>query len=195
VCEYTFTNEDGSALSYLSVISVNFECSVCGTKSVLETIDAIFVNLGYSVEENTTEGAVAHKVKVNREALARYEELTGKSLKFGVIAGIADDEQAGNIIDASGEKLVALGNSLLAEFSNTEYSIVLVFTLSNLSSDTSVVLSVSFATMDDCAIAKVVDAIALDFILLTVPQAVINEKTTTTQQREMIFLNDIIIAP
>ena len=41
-----------------------------------------------------------------------------------MIAGIADDEQAGNIIDASGEKLVALGNSLLAEFSNTEYSII-----------------------------------------------------------------------
>ena len=123
-CVYSYTKADGSALSYLEEIYVNFECTICGTKSHLEKIDAIFINLGYSVEENVSEGAVTHKVKINKDALNRYEELTGKSLNYGVVAGIANDDLNGNIITHNGEKLVANGSTVMAEFSNTKYTII-----------------------------------------------------------------------
>ena len=100
------------------------QCSVCGTKSVLETIDAIFVNLGYSVEENTTEGAVSHKVKVNKTSLARYEELTGKSLRFGVVAGVEKEGATGDIITYENEEYKASANAVMAEFSKTDFTIL-----------------------------------------------------------------------
>ena len=123
-CVYSYSKADGSAFSYLEEIYVNFECTICGTKSHLEKIDAIFINLGYSVEENVSEGAVTHKVKINKDALNRYEELTGMSLNYGVVAGIANDDLNGNIITHNGEKLVANGSTVMAEFSNTKYTII-----------------------------------------------------------------------
>lgn len=121
---YTFYNENGGAVSYLENIVVNYECSVCGTKAVYETIDAIFVNLGYSVEENATEGAVSHKVRVNRTSLARYEQLTDKSLKFGVVAGVEKEGTTGDIITYENEEYKASANAVMAEFSKTDFTIL-----------------------------------------------------------------------
>ena len=121
---YSFYNENGGVVSYLGKIVVNYECSVCGSKAVYETIDAIFVNLGYSVEENATEGAVSHKVRINRTSLARYEELTGKSLRFGVVAGIEKEGTTGDIITYENEEYKAAANAIMADFSKSDFSII-----------------------------------------------------------------------
>ena len=121
---YTYTKKDGSALSYLETIYVNFECTVCGTSNTTETIAPIFESLGYSVKENEV-GFISHKVKVNLVALKRYEELTGKTLNYGVVAGVKTETSNGMLLAIDSEtKLVNNENSVFADISGKPYTII-----------------------------------------------------------------------
>ena len=53
--------------------------------NVTEEVPALFVCLGYSAPENGT-GGIAIGFTVNNEAIKAYEEVTGKTLKYGVFA-------------------------------------------------------------------------------------------------------------
>lgn len=115
---YSYTKADGSTLSYLEEIYVNFECTTCGTKSVLEIIDPIFTTLGYSVEEGGELGGVTLKTKIDFIALARYEELTEEKLHYGVVAGIKTNTSTGNLISFEDDKVKANEGAVCLDFSN-----------------------------------------------------------------------------
>ena len=121
---YTYTKKDGSTLSYLETIYVNFECSVCGTSNNAETIDPIFESLGFSVQENSNIGSISHKVRVNLTALKKYEQLSGKTLNYGVVAGIKGETSTGKLIDVENGELKDSENSVFADMAGTEYTII-----------------------------------------------------------------------
>ena len=124
-CVYSYTKADGSALSYLEEIYVNFECTTCGTKSQLEIIDPIFTTLGYSVEEGGELGGVTLKTKIDFVALARYEELTEEKLHYGVVAGIKTNTSTGNLISFEGDEAKASEGAVCFDFSKvTKYDFI-----------------------------------------------------------------------
>lgn len=124
-CVYSYSKADGSALSYLEEIYVNFECTTCGTKSQLEIIDPIFTTLGYSVEEGGELGGVTLKTKIDFVALARYEELTEEKLHYGVVAGIKTNTSTGNLISFEGDEAKASEGAVCFDFSKaTKYDFI-----------------------------------------------------------------------
>ena len=119
----TFTGKNG-AFSYLDEIVVSMTCTVCGTSNSEETIAPIFESLGYSVKENEV-GFISHKVRVNIAALQRYEELNGKTLNYGVVAGVKTEGATGKLLALDKEnKLTNNENSVFADVSGTEYTIL-----------------------------------------------------------------------
>ncbi len=86
--------------SYLEPMQAKMTCTVCS--AVLEeTIQPLFATNGFSYQAET--GSITQHFAVDREAVGRYEELTGKSVKFGGI--IAAAEMVGDQcpIDSEGE--------------------------------------------------------------------------------------------
>ncbi len=69
------------------------------------TLEPLFVYLGYSANMGGTKITVGYKV--NQEALKAYEESTGKTLSYGVVACVADGEQNTPISVENGELSVS----------------------------------------------------------------------------------------
>ncbi len=127
---WVFTNEEGEAASILATMIATEKCEHCGTVNATEKIETIFTTTGYSF--NTEDAGVYHKTKVNKDALAKYAELTGNkdSYDFGIVAGLAADkdgnEIAGDLIAVENGN-ISLKNeatTVVGLFANTEYSIV-----------------------------------------------------------------------
>lgn len=89
--------------SYLDPILATNTCSACGTALASETIKPLFVTTGYS--HNEVGGGITQHFAVDRDAIARYTEITGKNVLFGAI--IASQEAIGSDapINANGEAL------------------------------------------------------------------------------------------
>ncbi|MBO5338541.1 MAG: hypothetical protein J6A96_02440 [Clostridia bacterium] len=121
----TFTDVNGNDISYLNTIYVHQKCTVCNTSVTSETIAPIFESLGYSVQEGEGAlGAVTHKVRVNITALTRYQELSGITLKYGVVAGIKTETSTGTLVGIESDNVVSKENSLIADVTGTSYSIL-----------------------------------------------------------------------
>jgi hypothetical protein len=79
-------------VDYMTAITFSTSCqrADCGKALVDEsrTIGALFVYHGYSSTENKINGiySVAQFFGVNNENVAKYEEATGKTVRFGVVA-------------------------------------------------------------------------------------------------------------
>ena len=58
-------------------------CSKCN-QGVVEEKSALFTCLGYSAQENGSTGGIAMGFTVNNAAIAEYNEITGKTIKYGV---------------------------------------------------------------------------------------------------------------
>ena len=72
--------------SYLSKGKYFYSCPACeGYAETTPSAPALFVCLGYSAP-NYGNGGIAIGFTVNNEAIAEYEEVTGKTLKYGVFA-------------------------------------------------------------------------------------------------------------
>ena len=72
------------------------------THKVTEALPALFKNHGYSAPENG-EGGIDIKITVNHDAVKSYEELTGKSLSYGLFIVTKKLVGDGDIIDANGK--------------------------------------------------------------------------------------------
>lgn len=118
-CTDNWTVELG-ADGYLGDISATNTCSVCGSVIAKETIAPLFETLGYSYNAVTLDGIAQHYA-VNREALAHYEALTGKSVIFGVVAAAQGNLINGHPIDVNGK---GIDDSVVAyNFKDTEFDV------------------------------------------------------------------------
>ena len=77
-------------------------CANCSEYSEIE-MPALFTCLGYSASTGTLGGGIALGFKVNSEAISEYEELTGKTVAYGVFAVTQSKLGTNNIFGENGE--------------------------------------------------------------------------------------------
>ena len=80
---------------------------------------ALFENKGYSAAEYAG-GGISVGFKVNKAAITEYEEVTGKTVSYGVFAVLADVIKTNDIFDADGK---ALDGVIAADITNTDFDI------------------------------------------------------------------------
>lgn len=92
-------------------------CPSCGVTVASESYDCMFDTLGYSYSDN---GGITQHYGVDRDVVARYEELTGETVKFGVVTATRN-HVAGNPIDSNG---APVSNKVVAvDFTDTDYDV------------------------------------------------------------------------
>ena len=89
------------------------------TYGISEKLNALFTCLGYSAPEDGR-GGIAIGFTVNNEAIAEYEEITGKTLKYGVFAVLKD--RLGNNDVFSEDGTVAEG-AINADITSYEFAL------------------------------------------------------------------------
>ena len=107
--------EDG----YLGEITAVNRCSVCNTLLGQETIAPMFATLGYSYNE--TNGGIIQHYAVNKDAVARYEALTGNSVKYGAVIAAKEVVGNGDPIDVNGAPVDPLVKTTC--LSDTEFAV------------------------------------------------------------------------
>ena len=123
--EYSF--ENGAILVNLIYENDNYflggtmtvKCAFCDAETVPEEkYDSIFEAIGYSMSEE--ESYIYHEIRVNKEAIKVYEEFSGKTIQYGVVAAVANDGKPLSI-DAEGN-LITAEQAVAADMTNSIYS-------------------------------------------------------------------------
>ena len=107
------TGEQG----YLGTISAINICSNCSTPIDAEEIKPLFLTLGYSYSEM---GGITQHYAADRDAIARYEELTGEKVRFGAVAAVRSNVE-GNPLNENG--VAANDKVRCVDFTDTIYDI------------------------------------------------------------------------
>ena len=115
----------GEDVSYMSEFTAVCKCEHCETVASSETIAAIITTKGYSNKE-TGDSGIHQEFKVDKKALGRYAEiLEVETTTFGILAGVAGEEDGNPIVADENGKLSVVGNSTIAQFGlDSEYSII-----------------------------------------------------------------------
>ena len=115
----------GETVKYMQAFTVETKCSSCGRVATSETIAAIITTKGYSSDETGNTG-IHQEFKVDKKALGRYAEiLEVETTTFGILAGVAGEEDGNPIVADENGKLSTVGNSTIAQFGlDSEYSII-----------------------------------------------------------------------
>ena len=88
----------------------------CGKDVVTELCAPLFVNKGYSKEIDGT--FFNYSFVANKEAIALYEEITGETLSYGIIAAQKSLSQNGALLDENGK---AIEGAIAMSFDTTSY--------------------------------------------------------------------------
>lgn len=117
--EYIF---DGA--KYLTACTAQNICSSCKNITESVNIDAMFMFLGYSVSEFGESNLIAMGIKINSNAIADYEELTGATINYGFVVALKDKLGDNRVpLDANGEAVyLESGNVIKAELSSFKHS-------------------------------------------------------------------------
>ena len=102
---------------YLGEISAQKTCKGCGAAIATEQIPEMIETLGYSYSEM---GGITQHYAANRDAIARYEQLTGEKVRFGVVAATRNHVSA-NPLDSEGNPISEKVRA--ADFTDTEYDV------------------------------------------------------------------------
>lgn len=103
---------------FLGEIKAVGTCKTCQAKTE-DKIPALFITRGYSYTEK---GGIAQGYGVNREAIAKYERLTGEKVSFGGVLALRDVIGNLNPLDNKGEPINASVKK--NDFTDTKYSII-----------------------------------------------------------------------
>ena len=88
-------------VSYYDVVEVSDVCSRCSEEEVVQTIPQMFKSLGYS--SYAKEGSISHSFRVDNDAIAEYEGITGKTVSYGLFVVIKSQLGENDIFDANGK--------------------------------------------------------------------------------------------
>lgn len=91
---------------------------------IVEELEALFTSdKGYSSELNGS--GISHTIKVNREAIDAYVEITGSKVKYGTVAAV--DKALGTPLSIDDEgKLVVANQAVVADMTGTNYSLLVI---------------------------------------------------------------------
>ena len=92
-------------------------CPTCGTQNAKQILSPMFETLGYS---HSDDGIMQHYA-VNRETVAKFEELTGKTIKFGSVVATRNHVEL-NPLDENGNPINQ--KVLSYDFTDTRYDIL-----------------------------------------------------------------------
>ena len=95
-------------------------CSNCEKDNVRESYEPMFINSGYSFAEYM-DGVITLGFKVNNASIAKYEEITGEKVRYGLYA--ATEQVLGNS-DVIGENGEFLSGIIIAEMPEDKFSIL-----------------------------------------------------------------------
>ena len=132
--------EDG----YFGQIEALNLCPVCGTQNAKKVFSPMFETLGYS---HSDDGIMQHYA-VNRDTVAKFEELTGKTIKFGSV--VATRNHVGlNPLDENGNPINQ--KVLSYDFTDTKYSIfdVVVRGIPDIAKDTTEIICSVYVILED----------------------------------------------
>ena len=112
---------ENATISYESFIENGTLTSYCTRCNKAETVstDPLFTCLGYSASK-TGVGGIAIGFTVNNEAISEYEDITGKTLNFGVFVIAQTKLGTSNIFDENGN---AISSAITAELTANAFSI------------------------------------------------------------------------
>ena len=100
--------------SYLEEGVALYECTVCGASEYGDKTPALFIYVGCSTPLNGR-GEITIGFVPNYEAIETYEEITGKSLSFGVFAAEKNNLGASDIFDKDGNTPANIINADLTD--------------------------------------------------------------------------------
>lgn len=115
--DYDWTLTLGSK-GFLGEIEAKGICETCNSESN-EKIPALFITRGYSYSDD---GGISQGYGVNRDAIARYEQLSGEKVRFGGVLAIRDVIGTKNPLDAQGNPTDEYVQKM--EFTDTQYDII-----------------------------------------------------------------------
>jgi hypothetical protein len=109
--------------SYLENGHYQYACANegCDAKIVGESVEALFDFIGFSTPEDGSYGIVASYI-VNVKAIAQYEEKTGKTLSYGIVAGAKTLLGENNPLDKDGNTLTLEKGSVVKAEITREYA-------------------------------------------------------------------------
>ena len=90
--EHDLENAIVISIAYDDFASVGtrvLKCPKCGVEDITDEAPALFTCLGYSAPEDGSV-AVVIKFTVNSEAILEYENITGKTVKYGLFATMSN---------------------------------------------------------------------------------------------------------
>ena len=99
-------DENNKIINYANGFASSGTCTIlCSTclKEYTENLNALFTLLGSSVP-SYTEGSITIGYSINYEAISKYEELTGKELRYGLFVALQQVIGQDDIFDDEGNK-------------------------------------------------------------------------------------------
>ena len=140
---WVFANENGGEMSFTAVIVATYKCSSCQTVEKTQNIEKIFDVYGYSFNENDPSN-IGYKTKVNTDAINDYESLSGNTVKYGVVAGIAPENANGKPISLNENGEIVIGEStVLADMTETDFKFIQI-KVTNINKSTSIYCNTYF---------------------------------------------------
>ena len=122
--EIGYENATISYESFLENGTLTGYCTRCNKAETVST-DPLFVCLGYSAPMSG-EAGIAIGYLVNNVAVAKYEEITGKSITFGVYAVAQQKLGSNDIFDENGNATVGVINADLSSYVFDAFEIKIV---------------------------------------------------------------------
>ncbi|MBO4983463.1 MAG: leucine-rich repeat domain-containing protein [Clostridia bacterium] len=126
-CGYIRTNEAPTFqfTSFTEQMTIAKTCAHCNSADVVKTIQPIFTCKGYSAPL-TGNGGIAIGFTVNNEAISEYEEITGKTLNYGVFAVAQTKLGTSNIFDENGNAISSAITADLTSYAFTTFEVKVV---------------------------------------------------------------------
>ncbi len=106
------SNEAEENVIYTEMMYRICQCSICKTVSSYEEIGVLFTINGYS----STTGAIMQGFQINKDAIEKYKTLSGKDVKYGVLA--ASGKVANIYLNGFTDNVVSV------DFTNRSYAIM-----------------------------------------------------------------------
>ena len=116
-----FTDLAGNEMNLASDILATYKCRDCQTVEKTENIAKIFDIRGYTFDENDP-SQIGYKTVVNLAAKEAYENLSGATVQYGVLAGLAPEGANGMPLSIDDEGNLVCGETIVADMTGTEFS-------------------------------------------------------------------------
>ena len=118
VADVVFANNN-----YFGVGVIVVECANCTAQANdSETVEPFFGEGGYSIPENGTTDCVSHTIKVNKSAIIKYQELTGKTVNYGTVAAVGSSIGTPLYFEEGESEMSIKAQALVSDMTNTNYT-------------------------------------------------------------------------